>query len=133
LIGLDTNVLVRYFADDESKQAAAVRELLETRLTREAPGHVNAVTLAETTWVLRRLYAADRSELERVVEGILSAPNLVVERKAVVRRALQAYAGSKSAGFSDCLIARFNDEAGCDTTLTFDRRAAKLGGFTLLA
>lgn len=133
MIGLDTNVLVRYFTDDEPKQARAARQLIETRLTRDAPGHVNTVTLAETAWVLQRLYGAGREEVARVVDSLLTAPNVVVERKALVRRALQAYAGAPAAGFSDCLIAQINGEAGCDTTLTFDKRASKVAGFTLLS
>ena len=38
-----------------------------------------------------------------------------------------------SAGFTDCLLARTNVAAGCDHTVTFDRKAAKLTGFKLLA
>lgn len=132
MIGLDTNVLVRYFAQDEPKQAAAARRLFQTRLTREAPGHVNVVTLAETCWVLRRLYAAGRSELVQVIENLLAAPNIVVERRALVRKALQIFDGSAAAGLSDCLIAQLNSDAGCQQTLTFDRSAAKLDGFELL-
>lgn len=53
--------------------------------------------------------------------------------KALVRRALQAYAAAPATGFSDCMIAQLNAEAGCETTLTFDKRAAKGAGFDLLA
>jgi predicted nucleic-acid-binding protein len=133
VIGLDTNVLVRYFAQDEPKQAAAARRLFQTRLTHEVPGHVNVVTLAETCWVLKRLYAAGRSELVQVIENLLAAPNIVVERRAMVRKALQAFDASAAVGFSDCLIAQMNGDAGCQQTLTFDRGAAKLAGFELLA
>ena len=132
MIGLDTNVLVRYFAQDDAKQAVAARALFTERLTREQPGHVNVVTLAETCWVLKRLYEAGRDELVQVVENLLAAPNIVVERRAEVRKAVQAY-GASSAGFSDCLIAQLNRDAGCEHTLTFDRSAAKLAGFSLLA
>ena len=132
MIGLDTNVLVRYFTEDEPKQARLARALIETRLTRDAPGHVNVVTLAEVVWVLQRLYAAARDEIARVVDSLLAAPNVVIERKAAVRRALQAYAAAPAAGFRDCLIAQLNAETGCETTLTFGKRAAKIAGFDLL-
>ena len=131
MIGLDTNVLVRYFAQDEPKQAAAARALIQTRLTREDLGHVNVVTLAETCWVLQRLYAAGREELVQVVENLLAAPNIVVERRAEVRKAVQNH-GASRAGFSDCLIAQLNIGAGCARTVTFDRAASKLEGFELL-
>ena len=133
MIGLDTNVLVRYFAQDEPRQAAAARRLFQTRLTRDDPGHVNVVTLAETCWVLRRLYAAGPAELVQVVENLLAAPTIVVERRALVRKALQAFDASPVAGFSNCLIAQLNGDAGCAQTLTFDRGAAKLAGFELLS
>jgi len=102
-------------------------------LTREAPGHVNVVTLAETCWVLKRLYAAGRAELVQIVENLLVAPNIVIERKPLVRKALQAFEASPAAGFSDCLIAQLNADAGCAHTVTFDRGAAKLAGFELLS
>ena len=133
MIGLDTNVLVRYFAQDEPKQAAAARRLLQTRLTRESPGHVNVVTMTETVWVLKRLYAAGRSELVHVVENLLAAPNIVVERRASVRKALQLFNASSTVGFADCLIAQLNLDAGCTQTVTFDRAAAKVIGFELVA
>jgi len=90
------------------------------------------VTLAETCWVLKSLYAAGREELVQVLENLLAAPNIVVERRAAVRKAVQAY-GASNAGFSDCLIAQLNLDAGCLSTLTFDRGAAKQAGFALLA
>lgn len=133
MIGLDSNVLVRYFAQDEPKQSAAVRRLFLTRLTRDAPGHVNVVTLAETLWVLKRLYNAERAELVQVIENLLAAPNIVVERRASVRKALQAFEASTAAGFADCLIVHLNTDAGCAQTLTFDRAAAKVAGFELIA
>ncbi len=132
MIGLDTNVLVRYFAQDDAKQGAAARALIQQRLTRDEPGHVNVVTLAETCWVLKRLYEAGRDELVQVIENLLAAPNIVVERRAEVRKAVQTY-GASSAGFNDCLIAQLNLGAGCSNTLTFDRGAAKQAGFALLA
>ena len=133
MTGLDTNVLVRYFTDDEPRQARAARQLIEMRLTRDAPGHVNVVTLAETAWVLQRLYGAVRAEVERVVDSLLTAPNVVVERKPLVRKALQAYVATTATGFSDCLIAQLNLDAGCASTMTFDKRAAKAPGFSLLS
>ena len=132
MIGLDANVLVRYFAQDDAKQGAAARALIQQRLTREEPGHVNVVTLAETCWVLKRLYEAGRDELVQVIENLLAAPNIVVERRAEVRKAVQTY-GASSAGVGDCLIAPLTIGAGCSNTLTFERAAAKQPGFALLA
>lgn len=125
MTGLDTNVLVRYFTQDDAKQSPIARRLLNETLTREAPGYVNLVTLAETVWVLRRVYGIERHEGVEVVAGLLAGAQLQIERRAVVRQALQDY--REGAGdFADCLIARINADAGCERTLTFDRKAAKL-------
>ena len=83
--------------------------------------------------MLKRLYAAGRAELVQVVENLLAAPNIVIERKTLVRKALQAFEASPAAGFSDCLIAQLNADAGCARTVTFDRGAAKVAGFELLS
>lgn len=125
MIGLDTNVLVRYFTQDDSKQSPIAKRLLNEALTREKPGYVNLVTLAETVWVLRRVYGIDRAEACDVVAGLLAGTQLQIDRRSTVRQALQDYAAGL-ADFADCLIARLNAEAGCTRTVTFDRDSAKL-------
>ena len=131
MIGLDTNVLVRYLAQDDSRQAAAATRLLEDELSAEAPGYVCAVVLAEVAWVLSAAYAATREEIADTIETLLSAPSLAFERKTEVWQALRAYR-STNADFSDCLIAQVGRSEGCTRIVTFDKAAAKLDGFTLL-
>jgi predicted nucleic-acid-binding protein len=132
VIGLDTNVLVRYFTQDDPKQSPLAKRLLNDTLTRDAPGHVNLVTLAETVWVLRRVYGIDRQEAAEVVATLLAGEQLQIDRRATVRHALQDY-GAGLADFADCLIARLNAEAGCAHTVTFDRKAARLPHTRLLS
>lgn len=132
MIGLDTNVVLRYLAQDEPRQSKAARDLIDNRLTREQPGHISAASLAEIAWVLKRLYAASRDEIADAVEGLLAAPTIVVEHRTAVRHALQVFRDSK-AELSDCMIGCINASAGCDVTFTFDRTAAKLDAFKLLA
>lgn len=132
MTGLDTNVLVRYFTQDDAKQSPIARRLLNDALTRDAPGYVNLVTLAETVWVLRRVYGIDRQEAAEVVATLLAGEQLQVDRRATVRQALHDY-GAGVADFADCLIARLNTEAGCERTVTFDRQAAKLPNSQLLS
>jgi predicted nucleic-acid-binding protein len=131
VIGLDTNVLVRYFAQDDPRQSKAARSLIDITLTRDAPGHVASISLAEFAWVLKRLYAATRDEIADAIEGLLTAPTIAVEHKGLVWKALREYRAS-TVGFSDCLIAQINLSAGCATTVTFDKTAAKSAGFRLL-
>lgn len=131
MIGLDTNVLLRYFTQDEPRQSKAARDLVDNRLTREEPGHVASIALAEFAWVLKRLYAASTEEIAEAIEGLLTTPTIAVEHKSLAWKALREFRAS-TVGFSDCLIAQINLDAGCETTYTFDRNAAKSSGFRLL-
>jgi predicted nucleic-acid-binding protein len=131
LIGLDTNVVVRYLVQDEPHQSAAATRLVERGLNDERPGFITAVTLCEIVWVLAECYAADRERIESVIEGLLTARQLVVEHAEAVWSALADWRGS-SADFSDALIGRLVMARGGDKTVTFDRAAAKLPSFELL-
>jgi predicted nucleic-acid-binding protein len=132
VIGIDTNVLVRYFTQDDPRQSPLAKRFIDDTLTREARGYVNLVTLAETVWVLRRVYGIERNEAAEVVATLLAGAQLQIDRRATVRQALQDYSAG-SADFADCLIARLNAEAGCERTVTFDCKAAKLPQIEILA
>jgi predicted nucleic-acid-binding protein len=79
MIGLDTNILVRYITQDDPIQSAKAREIVEQRLTEEKPGFVSIVVMVETVWVLERAYELTPVEIVRAVEGILQTDVLVVE------------------------------------------------------
>ena len=132
MIGLDTNVVVRYVAQDDRAQAAAATRLLEHELTTENPGYLSLVALAEVVWVMVAAYGADRQVVAQVVEGLLSAPHIRVQEAESVWLALLDFRepASKS-DFSDALIVRLGSRAGCTRAVTFDRRAAKHAGFEL--
>jgi predicted nucleic-acid-binding protein len=132
LIGLDTNILVRYLAQDDARQSALATRYIEQGLSPENPGFVSAITLCEIAWVLADRYAADRGRIRRVVEGLLATRQIQVEQPDLVRRALRVWEGA-AADFSDALIGQIAAAHGCEKTLTFDRAAAKLPGFELLA
>jgi predicted nucleic-acid-binding protein len=131
VIGIDTNVLVRYFTQDDARQSPLAKRFINDTLTRESPGYVNLVTLAETAWVLRRVYGIERHETAEVIATLLAGAQLQIDRRATVRQALQDYS-TGSADFADCLIARLNAEVGCERTVTFDRKAARHADFKLL-
>jgi predicted nucleic-acid-binding protein len=131
VIGLDTNALVRLLVADDPIQAAQVRNFIERHCSTETPGFIGCVVLAETVWVLESVYGMDRTDIARVVEQLLATPELLLQDHALVRASLDAFAKS-SIGFTDMLIAEINRANGCDTTATFDRKAAKFDGFTLV-
>jgi predicted nucleic-acid-binding protein len=130
MIGLDTNVLVRYFAQDDPIHSATAVRLIEHRLTEEEPGYISVVALVETVWVLQRRYRLAALDVARIVEGLLEAPVVVVESAKEVFLAMTAVQDGRGS-FSDVLIGALAAKAGCSTTVTFDRKAARLPGFSL--
>ncbi len=131
MIGLDTNILVRYFAQDSSEQTERAKALLEEELTETQPGYVSTVAIAETVWVLRRSYAFSQQEAAVAVERLLRSENLVLQDGLeVFSAALASRTGRGS--FVDTLIGALAAKAGCPTTLTFDKRAVRFPGFTRL-
>jgi predicted nucleic-acid-binding protein len=131
VIGLDTNVVIRYLAQDEPRQAAVATRLFEKVLSVEQPGFVSLITLCEIGWVLAECYAADKIRIRGVVEGLLASRQIVVEESDLVWKALRTWQQS-TADFSDALIGEVSRARGCERTVTFDKTAAKLPGFELL-
>lgn len=125
MIGLDTNVLVRFLTHDDPAQTTAARELLSS-LTPEVPGFISLIVIAETVWVLAHSYGFTRDEMVRVLETLLRGKEVVVERAELVEQALRVFKTS-GADFSDCLIERCCHEAECQYTATFDKKAVAAG------
>ena len=71
MIGLDTNVLVRYLAQDDPIQSLKATEIFEQRLTAEDPGFVSVVAMVETVWVLDRAYGLAKHEISAAIERLL--------------------------------------------------------------
>ena len=132
MIGLDTSVIVRYVTQDDAKQAAAATRLFEQVLSVEQPGLVGLITLCEIAWVLAECYAADKPRIMEVIEGLLGSRQVVVEEADLVWKALRAWERS-SADFSDALVGQTLVARGCEKVVTFDKAAAKLPHFELLA
>jgi len=131
VIGLDTNVLVRYVTQDDPKQAAAATRLLERGLSVEHPGFICHITLCELAWVLADCYDAGKERIVAVIDGLLASKQLMVEEPERVWRALRAWEES-SADFSDALVGEILVGDGCETVVTFDKAAARLPRFELL-
>lgn len=131
MIGLDTNVLVRYIMQDDVKQSPLAARFIES-CSPESPGFVPLVSVVELFWVMSSAYELDRDQLVAALESLLRTRELRVERAEIVWKALRLFQ-SGNVDFADCLIARSAAAAGCKRTLTFDRAAAKGAGMTLLA
>jgi predicted nucleic-acid-binding protein len=131
MIGLDTNVLVRYIMQDDVKQSALATRLIESR-SAESRGFVPLVSVVELSWVMSSAYELDRDQLVEALEGLLRTKELVIERAEIVWKALRMFQ-TANVDFADCLIERSAAAMGCEKTMTFDRGAAKDAGMTLVA
>lgn len=131
MIGLDTNVLVRYIVQDDPEQSALATTFIESRCTTDSPGFVNNVVLVELVWVLERGYSYPKSAILSVLKQLVVTAELKLEHSDSVREAVRLYEMG-SAGFADCLIAALNRQYGCSMTMTFDRRAGKHPDFALI-
>jgi predicted nucleic-acid-binding protein len=122
MIGLDTNILVRYLTQDDPIQSLRATEIIERRLTEGNPGFVSIVTMVETVWVLDRAYRLTSHEIAAAVERMLQVDVLVLENEQEVFNAMIALKGGQGS-FADATIAGLGTRAGCSCTLTFDRKA----------
>ncbi|MEZ4265769.1 MAG: type II toxin-antitoxin system VapC family toxin [Myxococcota bacterium] len=124
MIGLDTNVLVRYLVDDDEEQANAAAILLSSG----EQFYVSHIVLCESVWVLRSSYRRQRHEVADALQALLRSPQLSIQAPHVAERALARYA-SGTADFADYLIAEDATAAGCATVATFDKKLLAESGF----
>ena len=122
MMGLDTNVLLRYLAQDDPKQSPRATEIIERRLTVEEPGFVSLVTILEIVWVLKSLFKRSRQQIANDVEMLLAADTLEVQNEQEVYLAVVCLRNG-IASFEDALIGSLNTWKGCSATLTFDEDA----------
>jgi predicted nucleic-acid-binding protein len=130
VIGLDANILVRYFAQDDAMQSARAIELLERRISEDNPGFVSMIAMVEMARVLERSCGLADDELAAIIERLLQASVLVIENEVEVFTAMTALKEGRG-GFADVLLGELGRRAGCATTLTFDQRASRLPSFSL--
>jgi predicted nucleic-acid-binding protein len=126
VIGLDTNVLVRYLTQDDPDQAAQATRILEEELTGDDPGFIGLVVLVETIWVLRRLYKASPEEIRETVNDLLGSRSILIENRHVVARAV-ATSEKNASDFADSIIAASALDVGCRKIVSFDRGAVRAG------
>ena len=130
MIGLDTNVLVRFFLQDDAVQSPKANELLRS-FTPSDPGWVGVATILELVWVLGSKNRFDRLTIAKTLDRLLLQEEIVVEQAEYVHEAVRLFRRG-NADFADCLIASSGRAAGCSRTVTFDRTAARDAGMLLL-
>lgn len=131
MIGLDTNVLVRYFGQDDARQSPQADAIFDS-LTADNPGWVGLAALLELVWVMSSVKGAGRVEIADTLDQLLAMNVIAVEQASTVANAAQRFRSGK-AEFADCLIAASAQTAGCGRTFTFDRVAARDAGMELIS
>jgi predicted nucleic-acid-binding protein len=131
MIGLDTNVLVRYITQDDPRQAKLAERAIEQAVTSGEKILIQPVILCELVWVLESAYGYAQSDIVPVIEQILRTARFEIADKDIIRRALEDFAEGR-ADFADYLIGRANERDGAHTTLTFDTSLKECRRFTML-
>jgi predicted nucleic-acid-binding protein len=131
MIGLDTNIILRYLLQDDPKQTRQAHQIIDRQLSEQNPGFISLVTVLEIVWVLRSLMKRDPIQIASHIENLLAADSLEVQNEQQVFEA--AFALKRGTGeFEDALIGALNTWSGCSRTLTFDRKAPQLPHFQVI-
>jgi predicted nucleic-acid-binding protein len=131
MIGLDTNVLLRFFAQDDARQSPMADAIMAS-LTKEEPGWVGLVTVVELCWVMESRMRAGKTAVCNTLDRLLMFETVMVEQSDSVAAAVRQFRTTR-ADFADCLIAASARVAGCLKTMTFDEIAARDAGMELIS
>ncbi len=128
MLGIDTNVLVRFLVRDDDAQFEKARKLIKREVAAGRRVFVNQLVLMEAEWVLRSRYVVPKNQIIEAISGLLNATDVQFEDEPAIEEALFIWKDS-TADFADCLIGAKNRRMGCRATATFDVRASRLPGF----
>ena len=131
MIGVDSNVLLRYVLEDDAQWTRAAERFFDVTCSSENPAYINPIVLVEAVWVLRRIPGYGKKTIAQFIRGLLDSDRVVVGQQDLIELALHKFESS-SAGFADCLIAALNTEAGASPTFSIDRDAIKSGVFAAI-
>jgi predicted nucleic-acid-binding protein len=128
MLGIDTNVLVRFLVRDDEIQFEKARKLIKREVDAEEDVFVSLLVLLETEWVLRSRYSLQKTEIMEAISGLLDASEVRLEDEPAIEETLLTWRDSAT-DFADCLIGAHNRRMGCRATATFDTKGLKLPSF----
>ncbi len=131
MIGLDTNVLVRYLTQDDKQQAAIAETIIDQCVSNSETIFINNIVICELVWVLARGYKYKKEQIASVLRQIISTSEFVFEQQNILWEALEEYE-QKNLDFSDALVGKINQSFNCNQTFTFDECASQSKAFELL-
>jgi predicted nucleic-acid-binding protein len=128
MLGIDTNVLVRFLVRDDEAQFEKARKLIKREVVAGRRVFVNQLVLMETEWVLRSRYTVPKHQIIEAISSLLDSADVQFEDEPAIEEAVFIWKDA-SADFADCLIGVRNKRMGCRATMSFDVKAPKLQGF----
>lgn len=128
MLGVDTNILVRFLVRDDEDQFEKARKLIKREVAAGRCVFVSQLVILETEWVLRSRYSLPKNMLIETISGLLDATDVRFEDEPAIEEALFIWKDT-TADFADCLIGAQNRRLGCRATVTFDAKASRLPGF----
>jgi len=128
MLGIDTNVLVRFLVRDDESQFLKAQKLIRREVSAGRRVYVSLLVLLETEWVLRSRYTVSKNDTIAAFSGLLDSTDVQFEDEPAVEEALFVWKDN-AVGFADCMIGARNRRLGCTATATFDAKAARLPGF----
>ena len=128
MLGVDTNVLVRFLVRDDEVQFEKARKLIKREIAAGRRVFVSQLVLLENEWVLRSRYSLPKNLIIEAISGLLDAADVRFEDEPVIEEALFIWKDT-TADFADCLIGAKNRRLGCRATATLDVKASRLPGF----
>ncbi len=131
MIGLDTNVLVRYVLRDDVQQAELANKLIEKCIAEQVLLVISLLTLQETEWVLRACANIDKARIISLFKALWESTDVLIETEDILEEALLHFENS-NADFSGYLVVAKYQHMTCDYVVTFDCKAAKIDGAILL-
>ncbi len=117
MIGLDTNILARYYIEDDT-ESAAQRELACLIIEAGKPLMVCKSVLLELEWVMRGYYEFERKQIAQAIQHLLSLTHVTIEDRDTVQHAMDSYLAGLD--FADAL--HHASYRACKSMFTFDDR-----------
>lgn len=131
MIGVDTNILLRLWLDDDPAQNKRIDTLLAAHGGMPGSLLVTDVVLAEAVWTLKSAFEQDKNAQSLAVRSLLAETAFAFEDRDAVAAAISLFE-TGSCEFSDCLVVAKHARLGCDFTATFDRGMRRLPGVNVL-
>lgn len=127
MIAIDTNVLVRFFFQDDSQQSKQVKDWVKSTQASGEQIFVPDIVLVEFNWVASRIFRASREVIAEAFFELFNESLVCFEHNDTeILRVFYAFR-DQSLDLPDLLISARAKSMGCTATVTFDQAAIKAG------